>query len=192
MQSQVGNPLAKSPKLLDRVSHKMRVLHLAKTTEKAYLHWILEFILHAKKCAGNWVFPNDLNESHVNAFLTYLAVERNVSASTQNQALSAILFLFRRELARELKIEAIRAKCSRRLPLVLSIPEVKSILDCVPSGPVKLMLSLMYGAGLRLMETCRLRVKDIDFERLQIIVREGKGDKDRAVPLPQRLVDVAS
>ena len=189
MSTDTESKVPVKPKLLDRVKHKMRVLHLAKTTERAYLNWILQFVLHAKKCAGEWVYPENLNESHVNEFLTHLAVEKNVSASTQNQAFSSILFLFRHELQRDLKIDAVRAKTARRLPLVLSISEVKTIFGCLPEGQIKLMVSLMYGAGLRLMETCRLRVKDIDFDRKQIIVREGKGDKDRAVPLPFRLVD---
>jgi integron integrase len=130
-----------------------------------------------------------MGSREVNEFLTYLAVERTVSASTQNQALSALLFLYRKVLDLDLTIDAARAKLPERLPVVLSVDEVRRVLTQVPQGPVRLLAGLMYGAGLRLMEACRLRVKDIDLARKQILVRDGKGQKDRAVPLPQRLLD---
>ncbi len=121
-------------------------------------------------------------------YLIHLAVERHVAGSTQNQAFSALLFLFRKVLKMELKVDAIRAKRGERMPVVLSVDEVRRVLEELPYGSVRLMGGLMYGSGLRLMECCRLRIKDIDFERLQIVVRDGKGEKDRMVPLPQRLV----
>ena len=189
MQKQNFLGCTEKPKLIDLVRHKTRVLHLARTTEKAYVNWITQFVRFAKEQSGEWVYPVNLAETHVNSFLTYLAVVRQVSASTQNQALSAVLFLFRHVLGRELKIDAMRAKSAHRLPLVLSSNEVRRILEAVTNRTPRLMLSLMYGAGLRLMETCQLRVKDVDFERKQITVREGKGNKDRVVPLPQRLAD---
>ncbi len=136
---------------------------------------------------GQWVHPNLLGNAEVNTFLTSLAVDRNVSASTQNQAFSAILFLYSKVLKSEIKIDAVRAKRFEHLPVVLTATEVMSILNAIPGKPKKLMCSIMYGAGLRLMEVCRLRVKDIDFDRRQITVREGKGAKDRCVPLPQSI-----
>jgi integron integrase len=128
----------------------------------------------------------------IEAFLTHLARDGHVAASTQNQAFNAILFLYRNVLQVELpQIDAFRARRPRRLPVVLSPDEVRTLLQRLDGGGglYRLMAELMYGAGLRLMECCRLRVKDIDFDRRQIIVREGKGDKDRAVPLPDRLRD---
>ncbi len=190
MQKQQLSARTEKPKLIDLVRQKMRVLHLAVSVHKLERQLPgSRGVRFAKDESGNWVYLADLNETHVNSFLTYLAVDRRVSASTQNQALSALLFLFRQILKRDLKIEAMRARTSQKLPLVLSPMEVKQILGAVSGRTPRLMLSLMYGAGLRLMETCRLRVKDVDFERKQITVREGKGDKDRVVPLPQRLVD---
>jgi site-specific recombinase XerD len=125
----------------------------------------------------------------VNEFLTHLAVDRSVAASTQNQALSALLFLYTKVLKLEIKFDAIRAKRPEKMPVVLSPSEVARILENIASPTKQLMGYLMYGAGLRVMETCRLRVKDIDFERKQLIIREGKGSKDRYVPLPNRCAD---
>ncbi len=164
-------------------------MHLSIRTEKAYLAWIKDFLRYHRHKAGQWRHPAEMGSREVNEFLTYLAVERTVSASTQNQALSGLLFLYRKVLEMELVFDAERAKLPERLPVVLSLDEVRRVLAQVPPGPLRLMAGLMYGAGLRLMEACRLRVKDIDFDRKQILVRDGKGKKDRAVPLPQRLVD---
>lgn len=123
----------------------------------------------------------------IEGFLTYLAVEKNVAASTQNQAFSALLFLYQKVLEIELRrIDAKRATRPPRLPVVLSVDEIRDVLDGI-EGFYRIMAELMYGSGLRLLECCRLRVKDVDFDRRQIIVNEGKGDKDRAVPLPERL-----
>ncbi len=179
---------ARPPKLLDQVRDRMRVLHYSQRTEKSYLLWIEQFLRFVRRVDGQWRHPLQLRGGEVNAFLTYLAVERNVAASTQNQALSALLFLYRRVLEIELPpLEAVRATRPARLPTVLSVDEVRRLLAAVPPGVYRTLAELMYSAGLRLMEGVRLRVKDIDFERRQILVRDGKGGKDRAVPLAARL-----
>jgi site-specific recombinase XerD len=158
-------------------------------TEEAYLQWIEDYLRYQRDKAGQWRHPSEMGNAEINDYLTYLAVERKVASSTQNQALAALLFLYRKVLEREIKLDAARAKGSQRLPVVLSVDEVRRVLQEVPQGPKRLMAGLMYGAGLRLMEACRLRVKDFDFERQQIMVRDGKGGKDRAVPMPQRLIE---
>lgn len=175
-------------KLIAEVRRLARTMHISKRTEEAYVGWISRYLIFHRDRHGKWVHPLELGSPDVNAFLSHLAVERQVAASTQNQALSALLFLYTKILKSDLKIEAIRAKSPSRLPVVLSQHEVAKVLEAVQPRPKKLMCCLMYGAGLRLMEACRLRCKDIDFERNQILVREGKGEKDRAVPLPQRLI----
>lgn len=177
----------KQGKLLDRVRNKSRVLHYSKRTEEAYCRWVYRFLVfHRDNNNGQWVHPDDMKSADVESFLTWIAVDRKVAASTQNQALSAILFLFNKVLSREFQIDAVRAKTPERLPVVLSRREVASVFAELDQRPYRLMAELMYGAGLRLMECCRLRVKDIDFDRKQIVVREGKGNKDRMVPLPER------
>jgi integron integrase len=185
MTHQVQSPATgdpRPPKLLDQVRAKLRLLHYAIRTEEAYVDWIRRFILfHHKR------HPREMGATEVEAFLTHLAVEDRVAASTQNQALAALLFLYQKVLNIELPaVDAVRAKRPKRLPVVLSPGEVRALLDRMVGVP-RLMTELMYGSGLRLLEACRLRVKDIDFARGQIVVREGKGDKDRAVPLPKRL-----
>lgn len=168
------------PKLLDRVRSALRARHYSRRTEKSYVHWIRRFILfHGKR------HPADLGAQEVTGFLTHLAVDGRVSASTQNQALNAILFLYRRVLERELPWldEVVRAKRPTRLPVVLGRDEVRAVLGEL-SGAVALAALLLYGAGLRLLECLQLRVKDIDFRRRQIIVRGGKGNKDRVTLLP--------
>ena len=173
------------PKLLDQVRRAMRVAHYAIRTEEAYVDWIRRFILYHNKR-----HPSEMGAAEITEFLTHLAVEGKVAASTQNQALSGLLYLYQQVLKIELPlINAVRATAPVRLPVVLSVMEVRRLLAAVPDGTYRLMIELMYGSGLRLLESCRLRVKDIDFERQQILVREGKGDKDRAVPLPERLSD---
>jgi integron integrase len=133
-----------------------------------------------------------MGEPEITAFLTHLAVDRQVAASTQNQAFSALLFLYRKVLRIQLQgIDAVRAKQPRKLPAVLSTNEVRRLLEAVQrEGPpvVALLVELMYGTGMRIRECCRLRIKDVDFQRGQIVVREGKGDKDRTVPLPRRTI----
>ena len=173
-----------SKKLLDRVRDAIRVKHYSIRTEQAYVNWIRRFILfHDKR------HPNQRGVAEIEAFLTHLAVKKNVAASTQNQALSALLFLYREVLHKELDgpIDALRAKKPKRLPTVLTKEEVQRILGHL-SGDHLLMAKLLYGSGLRLMECLRLRVKDIDFAQRQIIVRDGKGEKDRVTMLPESLV----
>ncbi|MFO1042264.1 MAG: integron integrase [Planctomycetaceae bacterium] len=170
------------PRLLDQVRAKMRVAHYSIRTESAYVDWIKRFIVfHNKR------HPREMGAAEITSFLTELAVNGNVTASTQNQALSALLFLYRIVLEVQLPlIDAVRANAPRRLPVVLSVDEVRRVLNAIQTeGPYRLIIEILYGSGLRLLECCRLRVKDIDFDRRQIIVREGKGDKDRAVPLPE-------
>ena len=184
-------PNRRSERLLDQFRDKMRSLHYALATEKSYRHWIVEF-LRFHRVSGGWRHPADMGKLDIEAFLTHLAIGRKVSASTQNQAFSAILFLYKQVLDIELPtIDALRAKERRRLPVVLSQDEVARLITHVDGGGAlyRLMVELTYGAGLRLLECCRLRAKDVDFDRRQLIVREGKGDKDRAVPLPNRCAD---
>ena len=172
------------PRLLDQLRAKTRLLHYSIRTEEAYVGWCTKYILfHNKR------HPKDMGVPEIEAFLSYLATDRKVSASTQNQAFSAILFLYQQVLQIELsRIDALRAKRPERLPVVLSVDEVRAILDRM-TGIHRLLAELLYGSGLRILECCRLRVKDLDFDRRQILVRDGKGEKDRAVPLPKRLED---
>ena len=176
------------PKLLDEVRNRFRLLHSSKRTEEAYVGWIRRYLVHAKEQYGDWVHPKQLGNNDINAFLTMLAVDRKVASSTQNQALSALVFLYTKVLKMDIKIDAVRAKKSKRLPVIMTPSEIKRILMEIPDGVFRIIVGLLYGSGLRLMDACRLRVKDIDFERKQIIVREGKGDKDRCVPLPQKII----
>ena len=172
------------PKLLDRLHDAIRVRHLSPRTEEAYRHWIKRYIFfHGKR------HPQEMGEREINAFLSHLAVRERVSASTQNQALAALLFLYRHVLDREVGNlgHVIRAKRPRRLPVVLTRDEVKAVLANL-SGDKWLIASLLYGAGLRLMECLRLRVQDVDFTRHEITVRRGKGARDRVTLLPQSLV----
>ncbi len=175
----------KPKKLLERVRETIRRKHYSQKTEQAYLNWIKQYILfHDKK------HPQDMAATEVEAFLTYLAVERKVAASTQNQALSAILFLYREVLDKtvETGFQYIGAKRPKRLPVVLTKSEVQQILVRL-SGDTKMIVQLLYGSGLRLNEAVRLRVKDIDFEQGQIIVRDGKGAQDRISMLPERVLE---
>jgi integron integrase len=167
-------------RLLDQVRHAIRLRHLSRETEKAYVGWVRRFILFHRKR-----HPEMLGEPEITAFLSSLALDRKVSASTQNQALSALLFLYREVLRREVAWleELVRAKRTRRIPVVLSRAEVHSVLSRLAGTP-RLMATLIYGSGLRLMECARLRVKDIDFASHQIVVRSGKGNKDRVTLLP--------
>ncbi|WP_305805343.1 integron integrase [Stenotrophomonas sp. YIM B06876] len=172
------------PRLLDQVRQQIRVRHYSIRTEQAYLGWIRRFIL-----ANGKRHPSEMGALEVEAFLSGLATEGNVSAATQNQALSALLFLYRQVLDIDLPWmeELVRAKRPRRLPVVLSPEEVLGLLTAMPEGNLDLMARLLYGTGMRLMECLRLRVKDVDFARREICVRSGKGDKDRRVPLPESL-----
>lgn len=176
---------ASSPRLLDQVRGKIRFKHYSLRTEQAYVDWIRRFILHFGKR-----HPREMGAAEVEAFLTHLAVAGQVAASTQNQAKSALLFLYRDVLEIELPwldgIEA--AKAPKRLPVVLTRDEVQAVLARLEGTPW-LIANLMYGTGLRIMETLRLRVKDVDFARCEILVRDGKGFKDRVTMLPASLVD---
>lgn len=176
------------PKLLDQVRDRLRVKHYSIRTETQYLQWIRRFILfHDKR------HPKEMGavevEVEVEAFLTHLAVEGRVAASTQNQALSALLFLYREVLGINLPWldGVVRAKQPQRLPVVLTRQEVAGVLDRM-NGLHGMMARLLYGTGMRLMECVRLRVKDVDFERAEILVRDGKGAKDRVTMLPQSLI----
>jgi integron integrase len=171
-------------KLLDRVRETVRRKHYSIRTEKSYVVWIRRYILfHNKR------HPQEMGHVEIEAFLTYLAVKRKVSASTQNQAFSAILLLYRDVLNKDLDfpIDSVRAKRPKRLPTVLTKEEVGKIIGCLSSLP-QLMAKLLYGSGLRLMECVRLRVKDIDFAQHQILVRDGKGMEDRVTMLPGSLI----
>lgn len=170
-------------RLMDEVRARIRARHYSLRTEQAYVGWIRQFIL-----ANGMRHPRTLGGPEVEAFLTRLAVERRVAASTQNQALSALLFLYREVLGIQLPwMEAVvRAKRPRRLPSVLSVAEVRRLLAML-EGRAWLMASLLYGTGMRLMECLRLRVKDVDFARGEILVRDGKGGKDRRTVLPRTL-----
>lgn len=174
-----------APKLLDQVRDRMRVKHYSLRTEEAYLYWIRRFILATGKR-----HPRELNGVVVEGFLSRLATDDNVSASTQSQALSAILFLYRQVLAIDLPWmeNVVRAKAPIRVPVVFSVSEVARLLIQM-SGREWLMASLLYGSGMRLMECVRLRLKDVDFERREITIRQGKGGKDRRTMLPGRLAD---
>ena len=172
------------PKLLDQLRAAIRVRHYSIRTEEVYVHWVKRYIYFHNKC-----HPKDLNAAHVAAFLSHLAVERKVAASTQNQALCALVFLYRHVLEKELgQFEGmVFAKRRRKLPEVFSRDEVERVLSKL-SGVSWLMAALMYGAGLRLMECVRLRVADLDFGNRRLIVRDGKGGKDRITMLPRQLV----
>lgn len=176
--------LENPPKLLDQVQAALRMKHYSIRTERVYLDWIKRYILFHHK-----THPAQMGAPEVEAFLSHLAVAGKVAASTQNQAKSALLFLYREVLAIELPWldNVTQAKTPQRLPVVLTVSEVKSVLNRL-DGTLWLMASLLYGGGLRLMECVRLRVKDVDFEMRQVTVREGKGFKDRVTMLPQSLI----
>ena len=176
---------AGAPKLLDQVRELIRIRHYSIRTEQAYLQWIRRFILfHGKR------HPTDMGARELTEFLSHLAVQRNVSASTQNQALNALLFLYRDVLKIQLPWldEVQRAKKPQHLPVVFTREEVRALLAQL-EGTRWLMAMLTYGAGLRLLECLRLRVKDVDFEYLQILIRDAKGQKDRVTVLPKTLIE---
>jgi len=173
--------MADPPKLLDEVRGCIRARHYSRRTEQAYVHWIRRFILfHGKR------HPREMGEPQVTAFLTMLATKERVSASTQTQALSALVFLYRAVLRMEIgELAGVpKARSSTHVPVVLGVPDVRRVLD-VMNGAPRLAATLLYGAGLRLQECLELRVKDIDFDRREITVRRGKGGKDRRVMLPE-------
>jgi integron integrase len=171
------------PRLLERVRQAIRVRHLSTSTEKAYVHWVRRYVLYHGKRP-----PWELGEREVAAFLTHLAVERRVAASTQNQAFASLQFLYASVIGRPLGefTGVVRAKRPQRLPEVLTVAEVRGVLDGL-SGERWIIGMLLYGAGLRLLEALRLRVKDVDLERCSLTIREAKGNKDRVTVLPQCL-----
>jgi integron integrase len=179
----VSEPKTPSP-FLTRVREVMRVRHLSARTERAYVDWVKRYIrFHRKR------HPQDMAEPEVAAFLTHLAVEGRVAAATQNQALNALIFLYRHVLERPLSnlSGVTRARAPRKLPVVLTIAEVAALLGEL-RGVHWLIACLQYGSGLRLMESVRLRIKDLDFHYKALIVRDGKGNKDRVVTLPDELI----
>jgi integron integrase len=171
---------ASRPKLLDRVRESNRLRHGSRSTEKSYVGWIRRFVLfHGKR------HPAEMGAPEVAQFLSSLAVEGHVAASTQNQALSALLFLYRHVLHQDLPWldDVVRARRPRHLPVVLTREEVRTVISALHGTP-RLMATLLYGSGLRLLECARLRVQDVDFGMNQIVVRGGKGAKDRVTVLP--------
>jgi integron integrase len=173
----------KERKLLDQVRYQLRLKHYSIRTEQSYMAWIRRFIVfHGNK------HPRKMGKLEIEAFLTDLAIRRKVSASTQNQALNSLLFLYRDVLGiqTEYDINAVRARKPRRLPVVMTPDEVSQVLYHL-EGTHQLMARILYGSGLRLMEVLRLRIKDIDFQRNEILVRDGKGAKDRVTVLPESL-----
>ena len=174
----------KPKKLLDQVRDTLRIKHYSYRTEQTYLTWIRRFILfHNKR------HPREMSEPEVEAFLSHLALDKHVAASTQNQALCALIFLYRQVLKQPLSdsIEAVRARSSQYLPTVLSHAEIQQLFLHL-TGTKQLLAKLLYGTGMRLSEGIRLRVKDIDFDQSTIIVREPKGNRDRTTVLPQTLI----
>jgi integron integrase len=172
------------PKLLDQVRHVVRTKHYSFRTEQTYVNWIKRFILfHNKR------HPREMDSLEIEQFLTHLAVEQRVAASTQNQALAALLFLYQEVLQQPLdrRIDSVRAKKTQRLPVVMSQAEVARLIAHLPER-YQLMAKILYGSGLRLMECVRLRVKDVDFDQHQILVRSGKGFKARDTILPDSLI----
>ena len=180
MESANASSPPKSPKLLDRVRSAIHLLHYSRRTEEAYAGWIRRFVIFHRKR-----HPAEMGDAEVRQFLTYLAEKLEVSASTQNQALNAVVFLYREVLQMPLgKMEPfVRAKRPKNLPIVLTKAEVHLVLKHLKGLP-RLIAILLYGAGLRLLECLTLRVKDLDFERMEIRVRRGKGGKDRVTMLP--------
>lgn len=178
-------PYQRSPRLLDKVRNVIRCKHYSIRTEQSYVDWIKRYIYFHKK-----QHPKDMGETHISDFLTHLAVDKKVASSTQNQALCALVFLYREVIKKEIGDfgSLIRAKKPQKLPVVFTREEVKQILLQL-SGANWLMGQLIYGAGLRVMECVRLRVKDVDFGYGQIVVRDGKGKKDRVTMLPDIIVE---
>ena len=179
-----GDPSPTPPRLLDRMRQAIRVRHFAIRTEQTYVDWARRFILfHGKR------HPQEMGAAEVEAFLTYLAVDRGVAPATQSQAKAALLFLYREVLSVQLPWldDVVSAKPSRRLPVVLTPRELRRLLAEM-SGTTGLVASLLYGTGMRLLEGLRLRVKDIEFERRELLVRDGKGGKDRVTVLPENLI----
>ena len=181
-------------KLLEQVVVVARRMRLADNTIDVYKHWIGRYLAYSERRCGGWKRPEELFTADLEQFLNHLVMEKRLSASSQNQALNALVFLYRRVLEGAIspahlgKFALVRSKRVKRVPTVLSADEVRRLIEHVPvKGNYRLMVQLLYGTGLRVSECCTLRVRDIDAGRAQIIVREGKGDKDRVVMLPVKL-----
>jgi integron integrase len=181
-------------KLLERADLVCRRRGMSGRTSDVYRHWIRRFLAYSAGAHGRWVVPEKLGTADVEAFLNHLVGERHLAASTQNQALNALVFLYKHVLENAIardhlgKFELLRSTRPARVPTVLSTAEVARVLEAIPaSGIFRLAAELLYGTGLRVSECCTLRVRDIDLGRAQIIVRAGKGDTDRCVMLPARL-----
>lgn len=173
------------PRLRQRLREVIRTRHYSRRTEKTYWYWIRFFIrFHGLK------HPAELGEREVQAFLTWLATERNVAVATQNQALNALVFLYRHVLGTPLGEigDVVRPKRPRRIPVVFTHDEAMQVIRALPS-PFSLMASLMYGAGLRVTECARLRLKDLDFDRRLLVIRDGKGQKDRTTLMPEPIIE---
>lgn len=184
LQTGLNAAMPRQPKLLERMRIHLRTRHYSIRTEESYIDWARRFILfHGKR------HPQDMGAVEVEAFLSHLAVERNVSASTQNQAKAALLYLYKQVLDVDLPWlnEVVQAKTPKRLPVVLTPTEVRELLLHM-DGTTGLIAQLLYGTGMRLLESLRLRVKDVEFARREIVVREGKGNKDRVTVLPENLI----
>ncbi|RFO96197.1 integrase [Rhodoferax lacus] len=183
----VDRPALASTRLLDQVRERIRYLHYSLKTEKAYLYWARFFVLWSAK-TGGMRHPRDMGGAEVEAFLTMLANERQVSPATHRQALNALLFLYREVLGLDLPWmnQIGRPPERKRIPVVFSTAEVQQVLSLIPSAEGTLA-RLLYGTGMRLSEGLSLRVKDVDFDRHVVVVRSGKGDKDRVVMLPRSL-----
>jgi len=176
-------------KVLEQLRLAIRSRHYSMKTEKSYMRWVEAFIRHEKQRAGQWRHPEEMAEPEIEAFLNHLSIDRKVSSTTHRQALCAIIFLYRHVVKKEIdQLKLSRPKRAQRMPVVLSVDEVLAVLAGL-SGRNYLMAALMYGAGLRQAECLKLRVQDIDFSRQTILVRSGKGDKDRVVPLPRMICD---
>ena len=182
--SSLESPPLPPPKLLEQLRIHLRTRHYSIRAEQTYIDWARRFILfHGKR------HPRDMGAAEVEAFLSYLAVERKVSASTQNQAKAVLVYLYKQLLGVDLPWldEVVQAKTPKRLPMMLTKREVRELLAQL-NGPMWLIASLLYGTGMRLLEALRLRVKDVEFERRGIIIREGKSNKDRVTVLPGNLL----
>lgn len=185
-----STPALQSTRLLDQLRECLRYRHYSLNTEKSYVYWVRFFVRWSARAGGAMRHPKDMGAHEVQAFLTMLASERHVSSSTHNQALSALLFLYKDVLGMELPWmqDIQRPQQPKRIPSVLTQAEVGALLAQM-QGTEALLARLLYGTGMRLMEGIRLRVKDVDFDRKVIVVRQAKGNKDRVVMLPHSLLD---
>jgi integron integrase len=178
-------------KLLDQLVVACRTMNFAPSTEQCYLDWVADYLRFHKDQSGDWIHPRELREPAVEAYLNHLAVVRRLAASSQSQAMCALVFLYRAVLDEPLnRIASVRSKRPETVPTVLSLDEVRRVLALLDRHPtIGLLSRLLYGGGLRVSEGCELRVMDVDFDRRQLVIRCAKGWKDRVVPLPQSCCD---